>query len=512
MASAIDLNAISLSVYKTVLQLNQAATQQIGMDALWCRCLPYDNGEDVIVQEYTLHQMECPKAIKIVPSNQEYAVGNFAIDLFGMHQDVPMEISIDIETWKSVYGPNTQPQQGDFVLIQLLHKPYEVLSSVVIYTVGEQPTSYKCQLGVWKHTAETKEPEAFKASIDDLTLSQDRLFGKVISEEVADAIIDVETGYTNTTHVDPNKDFDINSINDEQEVISINGNKVAEAYYEFINADRNITYKSSADFANHWIFTSWFKTGDSFNDVESGGIKLLGLYAKEKQKWIFNIKCGIQVNPGDEISIQRGSAIRLTGTIIQDVTSEYKLAISASDCLRAAAKISNWWKSGVWSMSKYVDYNLISGECNGAEIMNLSFNHNDLVFKVNNIFKRIPISNSKQLDFSEWHYIGIDICRSSVRIIIVKDSITNQKNYVNKIVYDSSTDISLKDFSIDSFGINNMGNDICMTNIRLYENDYELGDNYKLDMHSEVTRNASKLIIVDSPNAANKMSFISSIK
>jgi hypothetical protein len=38
-----------------------------------------------------------------------------------------------------------------------------------------------------------------------------------------------------------------------------------------------------------------------------------------------------------------------------------------------------------------------------------------------------------------------------------------------------------------------------MCNIRLYESEYSMDDNYKLDMYSHVTRNASKLILVDNP-------------
>ena len=52
--SPIDMNAMAASVYNTVMQLQQSATQMVGLDVLWCRALPYENSEDVIVQEYTL--------------------------------------------------------------------------------------------------------------------------------------------------------------------------------------------------------------------------------------------------------------------------------------------------------------------------------------------------------------------------------------------------------------------------------------------------------------------------
>jgi hypothetical protein len=57
-----------------------------------------------------------------------------------------------------------------------------------------------------------------------------------------------------------------------------------------------------------------------------------------------------------------------------------------------------------------------------------------------------------------------------------------------------------------------MNKNVHMCNIRLYENKYSIGDTYKVDMYSQITRNASKLILVDTPNTANKMRFISPIK
>jgi len=42
------------------------------MDCIWSRLLPQENGEDVIVQEYTLHSYDCPKTLKVVTTNTSY--------------------------------------------------------------------------------------------------------------------------------------------------------------------------------------------------------------------------------------------------------------------------------------------------------------------------------------------------------------------------------------------------------------------------------------------------------
>ena len=72
---------------------------------------------------------------------------------------------------------------------------------------------------------------------------------------------------------------------------------------------------------------------------------------------------------------------------------------------------------------------------------------------------------------------------------------------------DEKIPINIKTFSIDSAALNNARLEFNMTNIRLFENEYEFGDTYKQDMYSQVVRNASKLILVDTPKAPNNMSF-----
>ena len=76
----------------------------------------------------------------------------------------------------------------------------------------------------------------------------------------------------------------------------------------------------------------------------------------------------------------------------------------------------------------------------------------------------------------------------------------------------NNTYIELPDFTVNLFRIENMDTDAQLCNIRLYENEYEIGDLYMQDMYSPVTRNESKLILVDVPNIPNKDIFISPVK
>lgn len=507
--AVIDIQKIAASAYQQVLTMNTNALQMIGLDAMYCRLLPYDNAEDVIVQEYTLHQYECPKQLKVVSAKTDYQAGNFSIDLWGIHQEIPLEINIDIVTWKSIYGEGTMPQKGDFILIPYLHEAFEIKSSTVVHAIAELPVYYKCVLGKWQHNANRKETEEFKVSIDELTVSQDRLFGEEISKEVADAVVEVETSYNETTYVDPLKEFDIDSIIAET-IIGKSGNTISDAYYDFSKANKNVSYQFSATYdkeykENHWIYSCWFKcTGET--SIQTGNLKIKGVYLRERDYWYLDIVPSIGVAPGDQVVIYRGTTIRLSGTIeTKECEAGYVLRIPTAECLKANKKVLNWWVSGVWKIQKSSAYNLLTLVNGDDEILRINIDASQIEFKLNNSKQTITVD---ELDINAWNFFTFDLCPKNVRLLIVKNKHNEATNkYTTKIVLDKTITINTNNFDINGAVLNNAGNGIYMTNIRLYENEYPLGTQYKLDMFNEVTRNASKLMLVDVPRPANKMSF-----
>ena len=66
------------------------------------------------------------------------------------------------------------------------------------------------------------------------------------------------------------------------------------------------------------------------------------------------------------------------------------------------------------------------------------------------------------------------------------------------------------EFSFEELSIPAVKTGLNIRNIRLYENEYEMTtETAMLDAMSEVTRNASKLIITDAPNVKNPADFYS---
>lgn len=513
--TGIDLNKIIASAYSTLMEIQSAATATVGTECLWARAVPVLNSEDVVLQEYTLSNvgLECPQKLQVIVNNGDYNPGNYTIDLFGLNYEQPLEISIDINEWYSKYGKDTQPQKDDIVYVQIYHKLFEVKTAQVIYSLAAMPTYFKCSLSKYNPVASRKESEEFRNSIEDLTVTQEELFGDVISQQVADNNATVETSYNNTTYVDPVKDYDIESIIVQQ--VYGSGNKlIANAFYDFINAICNIKYhvdliyETSAE-RNHLIYSCWCKVNE--NKIQSNILKQFKLFSKDNQYWYFNINTPMKLNIGDNLTITRGNLLKVNGTIVTlPCEAGYGLAIKSSDMLKSNRKLTKWYENiSVLKIYKTPIYNLLKGyDENDKIIFDLTYKLNKIQMQINNVNKKSDIS----LDLTDWHYILFDISPNSIRLIISALKNIELNKLHDTLLKDESIDIELNDFNVNYFTIENMGTDFQLCNIRLYENEYEINDEYKLDMYSPVTRNSSKLILVDSPNVPNKDIFISPVK
>lgn len=513
--TGIDINKIIASAYSTLMEIQSAATETVGTECLWARATPVLNSEDVVLQEYTLSNvgLECPQKLSIIVNNGDYNPGNYTIDLFGLNYEQPLEISIDINEWYSKFGKDTQPQKDDVLYIQIYHKLFEVKTAQVIYSLAAMPTYFKCSLSKYNPTASRKETEEFRESIEDLTVTQEELFGDVISQQVADNNATVETSYNNTTYVDPVKDYDIESIIVNQ-VYGLGNKLIANAFYQFKNAICNIKYHTDLIYEttaerNHLIYSFWCKIND--NKLQTSNLKHFKIFSKDNQYWYFTINTPMKLNIGDNITITRGNLLKINGTIVTlPCETGYGIAIKSSDMLKSNRKLTKWYENiSVLKIYKTPIYNFIKGyDETDKTIFDITYKTNEIEFQLGNINKKYNVS----LDLTDWHYILFDISPNSIRIIIsILKHIELNKLY-DQLFVDEIIPIELNDFNVNYFTIENMGTDFQLCNIRLYENEYEIGNTYKQDMYSPVTRNSSKLILVDSPNVPNKDIFISPVK
>lgn len=536
----IDMNQMASQVYSQAKNLQEMAEQMIGLETMWCRAVPHVNSEDVVIQEYTLSNVECPKVIKIIPEKTDYQPGSYNVDLWGISFEQPFEIIIVYTTWNNIFGINTAPQKGDIVYVKMYNRLYEVASSTIQYVMTSLPIAYKCTLRKYQRSASRRENEDVRISIDELTNSQDILFGQNISDEAADAVIERETSYNQSTMVDPIRDFDMDSVI-TSDVIGESGNLISNAYYDFnimkkplVFSGIEASYREDPEDPNtHWIYSCWFSINNSVNSADdskaksatkSEPVSITGLHSKAKTYYEFNINTNLEINIGDSVVLSRGLMFRLPGVIVPaDCGTGFMIRIESQHVLEASKKGSKWWetiKSG-WKLSKTVSqtepdkaakqFILLNSDNDKIDIK--TDGQTSLTVRFGNSTKK-SISLKKPLAAGKWHYFCMDVNGSSadIKLVCVGESAISRKIKPDVIINKTYSLGKTSGFNISGFKFDNIPNDMYLCNIRLYESEYAMGDNYRYDMYSQVTRNASKLILVDSPQPVNNMQFVSQMK
>lgn len=397
-------------------------------------------------------------------------------------------------------------------------------SSQVMYTIASMPTYFKLQCTKYNPTASRRETEEFRLSIDELTTSEALLFGEEISQEVADVVVANETGYQNTTYVDPMKDCDLDCIANEA-LIGPGNITISNGFYDMYIAEKPVTYHVSAFYDNettrpHWIFTTWFRHEEDSTSREHT-LKVFKFFTKDDKYWYFNIfSTTTKFSAGDQITLMRGNLIKIDGEIVElpndcdyTVCDDLVFRVKASEMNRTSRKLTDWWKSGIFKIKKDTKLDLIKSDTGNFDI---TVNATTGTYEVKFGNTKKTFTPKKSIDLTKWTYLCMDITSSTMRVIIhtLEDNFTNTSEYRTierhnqeyKMVPNSGY------FDFNELKIDSAGKHLNICNIRLYENEFPVEETYQQDMLSMITRNASKLILVDSPNLPNEAKFITPVR
>lgn len=212
--------------------LNSVVNQLIGYDARWFRSVPQQRSKDVILQEYTLSNVEeCPEIIKVVLPSGMPPDSKYNFDLMGLEYEVPLEVQIDKKYWESVAGFGTAPQKKDIVYFPISNKLFQVESCYLYRGFMEQETTWKCNLTKYQPMASRKEPASLQETIDQYTVSVEEIFGAAIDDDVAKLVDDKQMNQHNSMEKDKYKSFDV-SLNTISKSMTIYGTVVAQSYYD----------------------------------------------------------------------------------------------------------------------------------------------------------------------------------------------------------------------------------------------------------------------------------------
>lgn len=504
MGTLIDLNAIAQSFTPIINQLNSLATQTVGLEVHWMRAIPHEKSEDVIFHEYTLHDVECPRVIKVVTSNSSYNPGNFTIDYFGINYEAPLEVSVDTATWVSVFGQDTMPQQHDIVYIELLNCLYEVATSTVEYGFMNQEVGFKIQLTKWNPRANVRLNQAVEDTIDDLTVGEAELFNDEISNQIADIIDEPETSELLNSSAAENDIFktrDIDAI--EMNSIETKQNHIANSYYDLRYMTQAIIYRNgdlydvtSKD--NYRYFSCWFKIiKDENRPIEIGSL--------ENKNGKYYLSANVNgLEDGGDVEFRRGNFLTMHAVTNQvrlaNGQLRYMVTFNNSEYRDVVKKITNW--NSNLSMVVTKNHPLLMGRTGGKCNFSISvIGTNSIMVKFGTKAKRVAIGNIPQ---NQWVAIGISLGKESKGYFFTKDAQWNLRLTSEFDLGNMENSFEVGEFYIPQ-------SDTLLTNIRYYRtSEYSDEELVNKDLNWMLAKNDSRTIVNDNAAVPNTSPFITS--
>lgn len=221
----------------------------------------------------------------------------------------------------------------------------------------------------------------------------------------------------------------------------------------------------------------------------------------------------MKMNVGDRITVSRGALLSVNGDVVNVPEEENAfIRFAASDMRRLERKLTNWY-GNVQSLkiTKADDFNIITSDTGNYRI-DYSPAESTLTVQFGNSSKSFKAK--KSISPEKWMYLAADLSYDAMDVVISQLDIDGEQMlFMNEVVHDTvKSSITSGDFEFKTLCIDSVGTGLNIRNIRLYENEYPMDNTYLIDMFSQVTRNASKLILVDGPNVKENREFVSPVR
>lgn len=474
-----------------VASLNSTAAEMYGVDVMWFRAIPDKKNQDVIFQSYTLYGVEdCPMSFKAMYSDTNYDDAAITYQIMGISYAIPMTLEIALETWNNATNNDGSiPQQHDIVYIPINQKLLEVVSMQPVKAIGAKLTSYKVNLAIYTPTRNRIVGENLKESIENATVSRDKLFGEDIDNDIKDIIDDNQLNLYTSTNNDPNKEviaaktsesgqLDVRSVVSENLVID--GHLVANSHYNMDQPYGIVVKYNKSD-----KFTSSDERCLSclvrINPILTSDIKNIksAQYHEDDNYGYIDTSVGSKFKNGDNVVLKRGK-IYIPGTVI----SRNSIQINKEQAKEMRKINENWYQMPGFCITRDSVINLLCSDNFRIDIKGMTF------VSIKNGNSETLVRMQKDLSENVWYGIILNIFET-----ISLDVYSGEYN-LTKISSTSDIKNNIGDVNMDNIFIRTSTAD--MTNIRYYKTININTDKQIIDLVSMNAKNDSKAIINDS--------------
>jgi hypothetical protein len=248
----------SVKMYK---QLVNIVNGIFGHSVTYFRTEPNLRTTDVILMEYSLHNVVDKQTIKILVPDNEFPTESHTYDIFGIELE-DFEIHITAEEFETHFGAGKNPRNKDYMFIPIINKMYEINSIALADEFNRSHSYWKVKLVKYQDRGDVLKGD-FDNDTDVLITGIEEIFGERIQDEYKKNLKPEIFQTVTDKQYDGIRTFVNRKLRIVDYALKNRWNIVSKNYYNFSNMileDSAIVYEAQSEVktGNGIAFSSWF--------------------------------------------------------------------------------------------------------------------------------------------------------------------------------------------------------------------------------------------------------------
>lgn len=422
----------SNNLYK---QLVNIASDIFGHEVQYFRTEPDLRTSDVILMEYSLHNVVAQDTLKILVPDNEFPSEANTYDIFGIEY-AEFEIHITAAEFEKIFGSGKKPRNKDYMFIPIINRMYEINSLSIADEFNKTKSYWRIKLVKYQERTSVSKNE-FEIATDNLTTGIEEIFGEQIATEYEKNTKPDQYQTVSTSYKDGIREF----ISKDLQIIDFDLKNrwtvVSKNYYDLTSVpigNNVLQYDtiSKVTPTQNAAFTGWFKP--QFNSTSTDEYFLFGdnTALTGFKMYISNTKFKILVN-GDTTELSHG--------ITLDSNKWYSYIVNLSN---------EFLTTGVYIYSLDLQSNVLgTGALPTAD-------PNNLVLEFDNVIQNIaPISWDSP---SKYMLRGNNMHMTNIRMFNTPIELEQHVNVLNQYVVRDNQLATIIDNAIPSLGFQKFAN------------------------------------------------------
>jgi hypothetical protein len=264
----------SIKIYK---QLVNIVNGIFGHEVTYFRTEPDARTTDVILMEYSLHNVVDKQTIKILVPDNEFPTEAHTYDIFGIEL-ADFEIHITAEEFETHFGPGNYPRNKDYMFIPIINKMYEISSIALADEFNRSHSYWKVKLVKYQDRGDVLKGQ-FDDDTDVLVTGIEEVFGERIVDEYKKNLKPEQYQTVVDIYADGIRTFVDKKLQIVDYALKNRWTVVSKNYYNFLgmtDGDSAVVYEAQSELkpGSGMAFTSWFAPRFASNSV--GDYRLIG--------------------------------------------------------------------------------------------------------------------------------------------------------------------------------------------------------------------------------------------